>query len=128
MARRSPPKQKLRPAPVSTTARTAALRAQASAAASRSIAICRLSVLLSGRLRVTSATAPRVSSSTVGVATASLVRRDPHAQPGKLWSELELTGETRILLIVRQLREQLALIRHHRGQAILPFRVDVHVT
>ena len=63
IARRSPPKQKLRPAPVNTTARTAGLRAQVMAAASRSIAICRLRVLaLSGRLSVTSATAPRVST------------------------------------------------------------------
>ena len=71
MPRRSPPKQKWLPAPVRTTARTAALRAQVMAAASRSIAICRLSVLaLSGRFRVTSATAPRVSTSILAAAIA----------------------------------------------------------
>src|SRR5580692_13194432 len=117
MARRSPPKQKLRPAPVSTTARTAALRAQASAAASRSMAICRLSVLaLSGRLSVTRATAPRVSTCTVGADTQVrlLVRRDADAQPGELRGEIQLAGQARILLVVRELREQFLLVGHHR--------------
>src|SRR5579863_4894162 len=130
MARRSPPKQKLRPAPVSTTARTAALRAQASDAASRSMAICRLSVLaLSGRLSVTSATAPRVSTCTVGadMTLRLLVRRDTDAQPGEFSGEVDLAGQARVLLVVRKLREQLLLIRHHRRQPRAPRRVDVHV-
>src|SRR5215468_2650343 len=112
MARRSPPKQKCAPAPVSTTARTALLRAQVMAAARRSIAICRLSVLpLSGRLSVTSATAPRVSTWTVGADTGLLVGRDPDPQAGQLGGEFQLAREPGILLIVRELREQLALVR-----------------
>src|SRR6185312_1546126 len=96
MPRRSPPKQKLRPAPVSTTARTAGLRPQVIAAASRSMATCRFSVFeLSGRLIVTSATAPRVSTSIVEVdmLAPSLVRCDGDAQPRQLWREFHLAGQ-----------------------------------
>src|SRR5215469_6845581 len=129
MARRSPPKLKCRPAPVSTTARTAALRAQVMAAASRSMAICRLMVLaFVGRLSVTTATAPRGSTCTVACDMALLVRRDPDAQAGKLGSELELTRQPRVGLVVRELGEQLALIGHHGRQALLPLRIDIDVT
>src|SRR5258708_36255907 len=130
MPRKSPPKQKCGPAPVRTTARTALLRAQVMAAASRSIAICRLRALpFCGRLSVTSATAPRASTSTVTVAIgASLVGRDTQAQPRELRGELQLAGKARVLLVVRELGEQFALIRHRRGQARLPLRVYVDVT
>src|ERR1700683_495396 len=110
MARRSPPKQKCRPAPLNTTARTAVLRAQVMAAASRSMAICRLSALpLSGRLSVTSATAPRVSTCTVGADKGLLVGRDLHAQSGELRGEFQPARQARIVLVVRQLGEHVAL-------------------
>src|SRR5579862_2102816 len=129
MARRSPPKQKWRPLPESTTARTALLRAQVMAAASRSIAICRLSALpLSGRFNVTSATAPRVSTCTAFAAIALLVRRDPDAQTRELRSEFQLAGKPRVLGRMGQLRDQLALVRHHGWQPRLPRGIDIDVT
>src|SRR5579863_6058523 len=129
MARRSPPKQKWRPLPESTTARTALLRAQVMAAAIRSIAICRLSALpLSGRFNVTSATAPRVSTCTAGAAIVLLVGCDPDAQPRELRGELQLAGKPGLLGGVAQLRDQLALVRHHGRQPCLPGGIDVDVT
>src|SRR2546425_906107 len=102
MERRSPPKQKLRPAPVSTTARTAGLRAQVMAAASRSMASCRLRVFaLSGRFSVTSATAPRVSTWTLDadIGLPLLVRSDRDAQPGEIGSELDLARQAGVVLV-----------------------------
>src|SRR5262245_47973703 len=123
-ARRSPPKQKFLPAPVSTTARTAGLRAHVSAAAMRSIPTSRLSALpLSGRLMVTTATAPRDSTSTVvaDMACSSLVRRDGDPEAGQPLGEFHLTGKARaIRIVVRQLRQQLFLIRHGRRQLVGP--------
>src|SRR3569833_2501015 len=130
MARRSPPKQNCRPAPVNTTARTAGLRLQVMAAANRSIAISRLSVLeLSGRLRVTTATAPRVSTCTleVDISQSLFVRRDRYAQTDELVRELDLTRHPVIRLVVRQLGQQLLLIGHGRRQLRHPLRVHVHM-
>src|SRR5258708_36073064 len=119
MPRKSPPKQKCGPAPVRRTARTALLRAQVMAAASRSIAICRLRALpFCGRVSGTSATAPRASTSAVTVAIgASLVRRDTQAHRRALRGELQLALNARALLLVRELADQFALIRHRRRQA-----------
>src|SRR5262245_13593126 len=122
MARRSPPKQKFLPAPVSTTARTEGLRPHVIAAASRSIAICRFRVFdESGRLSVTSVTAPRLSTCTVGAdidVSLLFVRRDRHAQPGERRRELDLAGETGLFGVMRELVEQLTLVRLRRGELV----------
>src|SRR5215469_11984481 len=41
--------------------------------------------------------------------------------------ELDLTGQARIALVVCELGQQLALIRHRRRQLLEPLRIDVHV-
>src|SRR6185437_16130607 len=127
IARRSPPKLKLRPAPVSTTARTVVLREQVRAAASRSIANCRLMVLkLSGRLSMTSATGPLVSTWTLGADIGYLfVRRDRDTQASEIGSKFHLARQTRIRLMMRQLGQQLALVRHGRRQPGLPLGIHV---
>src|SRR4029077_16176237 len=85
-------------------------------------AICRLRVLaLSGRFSVTTATAPRVSTWTLGAATALLVGRASHAQAGQLRRELDLAGQAGVVLVVRQLRQQLALVGPNGGAGRPPF-------
>src|SRR6187455_310544 len=75
MARRSPPKQKCLPAPVSTTARISGSASQRSAADSSSRASSSVSALLaSGRFSVSVATRSRMSTATIVCMPISSVR------------------------------------------------------
>src|SRR5882757_3231266 len=103
------------------------------AAASRSMAISRLMVFaVSGRFRVTSATEPRVSTWTldadIGLPLRLLVRRDGDSQTGEFGCEFDLARQAGICLVVGQLGEQLALIRHGCRQPALPLGIDINVT
>src|SRR5690606_39646698 len=59
--------------------------------------------------------------------TTSLVRRDRYPQAGKLRSEFDLAGEARAGIVVGELHQQLALVRHRGWQLFRPFRIDIDV-